>query len=111
MTRNGQNNIIKDDSDDPEVTAVESRIKVTRMFRTAQEQIHATLQRQNALLNSKFIPNSYLSPLTPSQLTRFNLPESYKDIPILSFVSTVACNMVNLYHSGYDVLYISLQLF
>ena len=107
LTRNSQNNIIKDDADDPEITAVENRIKMTRIFRIAQEQIHSTLKRQNALLNSKFIPNSYLSPLTPSQLTRFNLPETYKDIPFLAFVSTVCCSLVNLYHPGYDVLYIS----
>ena len=106
FTRNAANNITKDFSDNPEVTQVENRIKLTRVFRTVQEQIHASLKRRYSLLNSKFIPNSYLRPLSPAQLARFNLPDSYGDVPLLTYMTVVCCSMLNTYHPGYGILYL-----
>ena len=105
--RNGANKIIKDYSAGPEITAVENRIKMTRIFRTVQEQIHASLKRRFCLLNKKHIVNSYLRPLSPSQMTRFNLPQSYRDTSLLTYISVVCCSILNQYHSGYSVRYLA----
>ena len=106
--RNPANNkISKDYSNNPEITQVENRIKLTRCFRTVQEQIHASLKRRYAFLNSKFIPNSYLRPLSPAQMARFNVPESFRDVPLLTYYVVDCCIFLNAYHPGYDILYIS----
>ena len=105
--QNAANKIVKDYSDGPEITAVENRIKMTRIFRTVQEQIHATLKQRFRFLNKKHISNSYLRPLSPAQMTRFNLPQAYRDTSLLTFITTICCSDVNQYHPGYSILYLS----
>ena len=107
LTRSANNRITKDYSNNPEITQVENRIKFTRCLRTVQEQIHAALKKKYSFFNSKFIPNCYLRPLSPAQMARFNLPETYSDVPRLAYYTVVTCSLLNAFHPGFDILYIS----
>ena len=72
LTRSANNHITKDYSNNPQITQVKNRIKFTCCLRTVHK--HMVIKKYS-FLNSKFIPNCYLRPLSLPQMARFILPE------------------------------------
>ena len=106
LVRDDQNQIVQVPPDDENPTAIENSVKWTRIFRATQEMIHASLKGRFRYLDNKHMVNSSLNALRPQQLRRFGLPEAYKDVPKLSYLSINCCSLLNSTHPGYGVLYI-----
>ena len=83
----------------------ENTVKLTRMLRKCQEQIHAALKSKFKILDMRHLCNEYLLPLNARQIAWFGLPPEYRDIPRLNILATVCCSLLNSNHPGFYPLY------
>ena len=96
-----QGTIIKIPWSPDRATLDENVVKLTRLIRKIQEQVHAGLKAMFKILDNRHLWNSVLLPFTTTQLNRFNLSPSYKDSPRLNFIATVCCSLFNSSHPGF----------
>ena len=83
----------------------ENTVKLTRLLRKCQEQIHAALKGMFKILDMRNLWNECLLPFSARQLRWFGLPDEYKDIPKLNIIATVCCSTLNSNHPGFYPLY------
>ena len=90
-------------------TLDENVVKLTRMIRKTQEQIHGALKQMFPMLNVRKLYLDSLKPLPQSQLLRFNLVgEEFKNMPRLNFIATVCCSLLNTLHPGFKPAYLGI---
>ena len=81
-------------------------VKLSRLLRKIQEQIHAALKGMFKILDMRHLCNSVLLPLTPSMLRRYHLhDEMFRDMPRLNYMVTVCCSILNSVHPGFSPAY------
>ena len=107
LQRTNTGKIVKVDWQEGYPTLDENVVKLTRMIRKTQEQIHGGLKQMFPMLNVRKLYLDSLKPLPRSQLDKFHLVgDHYRNLPRLNFYSTVCCSIFNEIHPGYKPAYI-----
>ena len=91
-------------------TLDENAVKLTRMLRKSQGQIHAALKQKFPMLNVRKLYLDSLNPLPQRQLQKFNLVgEYYKNLPRLNYIAIFCCSFLNTFHSGFQPIYLGVE--
>ena len=93
--------------DESNPTLIENTINVTRKLRMPDEMIHASLRNGYKLLNEKKIKNTYTEPYSKTDIKRYHLRESHKNIPKISVMAVVCVSLLNETHKGYQPLFMN----
>ena len=106
LARDANGKIFKDNQvDENNPTLIENTINWSRKLRMFQETIHATLRAMCKLLNEKKLNNNYINPFPRSDVQRYRIPASHKNIPKLSYIAIVCTSLVNETFIGYQPLF------
>ena len=90
-------------------TKDENAVKFTRFLRKNQELIHGSIKQTFKFLSSNKLPTSYLLPFSSKFLQKHGLDSVYKNVPILSFIVTGICTLMNNIHPGYRPLFADIE--
>ena len=87
-------------------TRSENGLKFTRQVRKVQEQSHAGFKQMCKILNDLHLQASYFIPLTKQLTRKYGLPQAYENMPRLTVIGVVACDLYNNHHPGFRQRYL-----